>query len=324
MIIKKSDLLVFTIPLTIMLIVVIFGIKSFHLWEQVVILWKDDFPISNVLSHPHGPRYLLVYPIFVVSSLLSISYNFLFSLLTAFITASMIYLNVKAIGHFLKRNLNIHEALIIGTIFISITMFMNGRIIFSLLGSSLFLYLISNNPSTAKTLILTFASVALCSVSSGTIMILTFWALVYMLIFKKKSIIEHLIVLFSFMSFFFLFGPYFIRITNKNINYYGSGLEGVLNMLSHGAGKIFFIDKFYLALVTALLISLVVITFIIIALLNKFIVKKELVLLFTLLFIGLSGGLFGFSTLAVSLPLVVILAFVLFEDLVHPTFNQTL
>ena len=100
----------------------------------------------------------------------------------------------------------------------------------------------------------------------------------------------------------------------KNINFYGGGFEGLVNMLNHGMGSIFQLIGYEAAFF--LIILMVPITLICLAIIYY---VKRYRLLLSCIFISIFAGFFGYSTMNQSLPILIslftILIFGGFKDL---------
>ncbi|OAJ94269.1 hypothetical protein APB76_10345 [Vibrio bivalvicida] len=321
---NKDNFLISFLSFFFLTLLVASGTKSFYLWEQVTYLWGDStLRWSELLTHPHGPRYALVYPIFATSKLLCIDYDFLFSYFVPVIIACVISLNISSVRVFMARRLKYSELLAIAIVYIALALMMNGRIIFALLGSSLFLYNFTSKSKSHVTLIILAVSLFLCSVSSGTLSIVIAWLIIYVFINKNTSSIYFYLKFVFLAMFFAFFGDYLVRITNKNLDFYGGGIDGAINMLSHGAGKLFFINHYVSILIILTVLSIAVIFFSTIMLLKEVKISRTIIIYYTLLIIGLSGGMFGLSTLSVSIPLVVLLGTYHYNNLHFSIVSET-
>lgn len=296
---------------SILLVSILIGFHEFELWGQVVYLWDVKFPIHNVLLHPHGLRYFLVYPIFILSNYLSVSYDFIFSLVACLCMSLFYYLiiiNAVKLGCRSKPKFLI---VLIMVLFVSLNM--NGRLVFALLGASIFLFMAFHKTSPMKFYLLSIISFMLSSVSSGTISVFIIWYLYYWLFFREKSSIEFMFGwLFILLSIYAIFD--FVKLfVLKNINFFGGGFEGVINMLSHGFGKVFLIDETLAILIFMNLILILITVFIMFYFFWKGCWPSKPALMTIGLFVsGAFMGLFGISTALYSFPLI-LLTFLLFN-----------
>lgn len=278
------------------------GIISFGLWQQVIDLRGAE--ISSIpFLQPHFLRYLLVLPIFLLSNFLSIEADLIFNLV-AIILILVIVGNVSRIAILLlpakiKKKYQINIFIFI--LMIMVAVFMNGRILFSMAGLSLILLSIlkweNSYSSSLKLFISLIFGVFLCSVSSGTflssIAIITTWAI---LLRQKKSIF----ILISLLIFILSVSPLLSVYLMKNIDFYGGGFEGFLNMLNHGMGSIFFYagKESSIFIITFLLILSL---FCLMAL--SYLRRYRLIL--SCILISIMGGFFGYSTMMQGLPILI-------------------
>lgn len=119
------------------------GIAKFELWSQVTDLLDRAPDFERLLYNPHGMRYLLVLPFFILSEWFSVSYNWLFSnfvpVLIVIITACVLS-SVARIHCGLGKNDLLILTVVTYSIFIVVSVFMNDRILFAVTGSSIMLY----------------------------------------------------------------------------------------------------------------------------------------------------------------------------------------
>lgn len=300
----------FVILLTVLLFfslefIVFLELHRFKLWPQVTTLWEGGFKLVDVLSHPHGLRYLLIYPIFLVSSNSGVHYDLIFSVIACFLIAA-IFLMIVLTTMNIKGNID-KKVLIVFFFLFVIAVNMNGRLVFALLGSSIFLYIVYSKLSGLSFYFLSFFSFLLSSVSSGTLSVFLSWFILYWTFFKNKSITENVIGGTACVLFFYFIFDFIVLFVKKNIDYFGGGGDGIVNMLSHGPGRLFLIDIDIAVLVFFNLISLffLMLVFLVVLGLNIF----SSITIMTLLFLsfGIAFGMFGFSTALYSTPLYLII-----------------
>ena len=78
----------------------------------------------------------------------------------------------------------------------------------------------------------------------------------------------------------------------KNVNFYGGGITGFVNMLNHGTGKIFYgLDQ------ASLVLFIFILVFLTIFLVGFYLRSKRYQLLYTFVASSIIGGLFGYSTM---------------------------
>ena len=289
-------------------------LHEFLLWDQVVTIRGIELKFIDLFSQAHFLRYLLVLPIYLMSDLANIDANILFNTIS-FFNLSLITLNCIFISQFyIKKNYTL-VTIFFTILLILVSSFMNGRIIFSLLGYSYLLlsvhrwesFIISNSRFMINTLI----SLFLCSVSTGTflscIIFLVSWMLIYSN-YRKKGVIN-----IFFTLFLILLSPVIYLYTLKNILFYGGGFSGFINMFQHGLGQIFHMIE-YDTLVLLLFETVILSAVFIVMYLNM----KDARLLLLILLTSFISGLFGYSTLSLTLiPISLVIIIFLVKSLSH-------
>ncbi|WP_114805950.1 hypothetical protein [Vibrio cholerae] len=275
-------------------------LNSFKLWPQVTDLWHEEYEIQNALIHPHGLRYTLVYPIFYLANTLSVDYDSLFSIFACFLIGFSTFLIVKLLAFFGGQSKE--KLFMISLLLVFIFINVNGRGVFTFLSSSLLLYAIYAVEGKIRFYIISFCSFLLSSFSSGTIILFILWFFSYWILLKRKSGKEVIISSLLFFYFFYIINDYVVLILNKNLNYFGGGFAGMVNMLEHGLGKIFFIGSDVLALI---LMNCIIFTFnLYFLLVGNFRVSLTKIILISS---GLICGLFGITTALYLLPLIILI-----------------
>lgn len=167
-----------------------------------------------------------------------------------------------------------------------VSVFMNGRMMFSLFSSALLIYLIFNTKKFPKNNIVSFLLslfiLLFASVSTG---VFTVIYLAY-LFGTKKSIPMFVTTIIG--------APVFFAGLYKNILFFNADI--FTGLLRHGAGEFMFSTKSLLAL------GLILLGY-------KLIPQNAPKFLILLTILGAIGGLFGYATLSVSLPPLIILIF---------------
>lgn len=296
--------------LAVLMLSVYFGVLQFELWGQVTSL-KGTAVFDIDPTAAHFLRYLVVYPIFWVADLSGLAYDLVFSyvaVVLVFATSALIGFVASLIAR--RRDLY-HRLAFLGLVCMCIvSMFMNGRILFAMLG---YAYICANfirweygESGLMGTLVRNLAGHYLTTVSSGTFLVGVLFVLGWLAIKVNRDKPVAVYVLFA--GFLSAASPLIWLYLMKNINFYGGGVGGLFNMLNHGAG--FVLHKFG----TFVAVEVVVV---VIAVASVFVwFFGRLVGGIRLLYVGIAaacfGGLFGFSTLMVGLPLVIALVVVRF------------
>ena len=266
--------------------VVVLGIKSFSLWSQVTFIHEMGW--GGAIGHEaaHYLRYVLVAPIFYISSLSGIHYDQIFSIVAVFLVfgaAVNVHCLLLLMGKVANKN-------IILLAFILISFFMNGRLLFAFLGISILARVLTEFDYGVKFKFINLINIPwallLCSISTGTAVVAVFT--LYTWILSSGNRFK------SYISYISLLGLFFVAPTIKlyiwkNIDYYGGAYE----MLSHGAGAYFYDSMILMGLLLIVLFSLLMTVF--------FSIKKIEAIHIVAIFC-LPGGLFGYSTLLCGTP----------------------
>lgn len=297
---------------------VFIGLLSFELWPQVEYINSvaENVSLLSLIGNYHFPRYLVVYPVYFLSGLVSnIDKNVLFSLyvvLFFFLTVCLCSkvltdlafksrIRFKGIGNF-------NLCFLILTIFLTPALFtINGRAIFGIFSSALLMYTLYfwERMPISKKLWLSIFSIFTSTVSSG-FTVLSFAILALFVLIKNVNRLnsKSLIILSAFIVMGIFSFDFFWFAIDKNVGFFGGGVSGLINMLNHGLGKFFHGDLVLFFMVFASGVIFIATLLLIVRNVNLF--------LFILAMSSLVG-LFGFTTMAYGIPaLVVLLAFSLF------------
>jgi hypothetical protein len=296
---------------------VVFGLKEFTIWSQIT-EWlapnnmKENIQVATYLmatEHHHMLRILLVVPFYVLSEYLTVDIDLFFSLVLVLLIYGIYLLNLRILKDTVERK----KVFVLLLFFILLSLVMNGRIVFSILGNTMLLYLLyrsfytKNKLKKYKSIPLFLMALWFSSVSSGTfvVFLLTIFTFYFLHSLVKLPYVNKKIVwLFSFFIVLLLIlSPMIIIFVEKNINYYDGS---IINMLSHGAGG-YLID--YLYVILPLLAILILSLPIVILYLRRY---NFLILPLSMILSSLAVGLFGFSSLVsgVSAYLIFIYMFV--------------
>ena len=230
------------------LLLVLFDIKNFQMWEQVQYLHDTGFTInlSSIYSHPHGLRYTLVYPAYFIAETLRISPNIILSLAVI----AMCVMISHSLSHCIalhRRSTNIWKVKFSVFLFFAVlTLFMNGRLVYGLCAYSLMIYglflFVKDKDATNKKQILSacLISLAILFSSSSSGVAISFYAIyfssicIYLLYaYRQKNRINFPVIIYMFV-FFLLYTPIILFLINKNLAFFGGGFDGLLLMTQHG------------------------------------------------------------------------------------------
>ncbi len=232
-------------------ILFLFGVNlqllKFKILPQALDLWNMNVSLKDIIFHPHMPRYLLVYPLLEISQTLGVNPDAFFSSIMAILVLISAYLSIKISRILLGKPLEAWLRLSLMSFFIVLSIFMNGRGVYAMLGFLLLTLamLLWEKNTISKGIFITYIGLAvwLSSVSSGTltavIVALSMWLLFRVLksigYLQRRDfmLLLYLCVIFSVPVVFYL--KTFIV---KNTEYYGGGSEGVIGMLDHGLGGV--------------------------------------------------------------------------------------
>lgn len=302
---KKNYLFILELFLvTTYIVLILFGIKNFSIWDQITYYLSGDFNMNNKVlfhlfeeSNPHFLRVLILYFIYQFSLLLSLDVNLVYNLVLA-VLLYMTYVFIKNIIIDIYGDVK-YSILTILLFYFLLSFFMNGRIIFAIFGNALLLnaiffntYSIKNKITNIKFIFMIVLSLIMTSVSSGTFMVCLFSIVIFYFLtavfnfpFIKKKIFYVKIFIFILII---LFLPLIIRFINKNLDFYNGSF---LKMLEHGFGK-------FLAMYTyPVLILLFFLPFFLMFSYYLFNNNKYFILPFSLIISSLFIGLFGYLSL---------------------------
>lgn len=289
-----SNKILFVFLLMISLLLTYYKIIDFEPWAQVVDLYSYHAPLYLLADHPHLYRYIITYPGLYLSEFYG---EQMFSMyVSLFFAISALFFTITIAGA--------RQAFVVaGVIAMAIVhAFMNGRGAISWCGWLIAIYVITR-PTEGKgspffIVLVSFALLA-SSVSSGTFAV-TFSALAIEAarrIFFYRSVAYSLYLAPSL----YLFYGYFALSFEKNLDYYRIGKSNpVINMLSHGLGGLIAGSS---ALLLVVLLIGILSPFLIHALSRRLTTAELIILL-----VPIAGGMFGYTTLTLAIPSIIIIA----------------
>lgn len=269
-----------------------YGIFEFKSWPQIEDLHSSNMSLSELSDHPHFYRYLISLPGLLIEDYF---FNFGFSLyISIFMLCSigLMYFKLKEKHGFII--LFSCAAIFFGHLF------MNGRGAISWFGWMIILSIVSDNKynSNIKTIAITLFALLCCSVSSGTFTV----AFSVIVTFLVKELVYNR----SYQSIFTLLAVYISYIDlafegiNRNLSYYslGSG-NPIINMLEHGFGNIVRENAMQFAAIAAIIF--VSMTFIMFSMRHRLKLWEFICLAYPL-----AGGIFGYTTLTLIFPSIIL------------------
>jgi len=276
------------------------GVKSFSAWPQVMGLWQGSTSLYSLFGHPHLFRFLVAYPGLTLDAWLP---EFGFSIYCSI----FFFLNARLWADIMWRTVLVKPSLLGWCIFFGIHLLMNGRGVIAwsawLMCVSLCLDLSRSKEEVKWLFLRIFLSGFLASVSTGVFVVVLASIVVFLVGGLHHRRIDFLNIRAGFVfclgvPLAYMLISYFIVAINKNLDFYGGGIQGVVDMLGHGMGK------FFLS-IDCLNFLLPVIFFYCVFLIMVFAyLGIRLSPINKLLLISMVGGLFGFTVLTLAMPLI--------------------
>ena len=304
---KKPFIFFAVLPSLIYLFLIFFQLIEFKLGNQVIDLHNGRSPIGGVNPieiHQHFLRYLLVLPVFKIHDWTGVSINYIFSIYCAVI----LLVSTGIMTHTMRKIRNISnfywEFFLLFLITLGcLSVFMNGRALFLILGSVILLNLLvdlSKGYVNWKYFLLgQVVSLWLLSTSSGAYIISFLILLLMCIIYIKKEFVDFSksYYVIAQLILLFLFSIFFYQYLYINIVYFGSDIDSVYKMLYHGFGH-FLLDWELLSIFLFTGLFFLYLAF-------KYLRDNKI--LIYVLSISIFGGLFGWTTLATAIPSLLLL-----------------
>lgn len=296
MIVRFSTLASFAFVLC----VVLSGFKSFSAWPQVTELWEQGHSVFSLLGHPHVFRYAVAYP---GLSLEEMYPGLGFSIYCSF----FIFLNSFLWSDITRKAKLPTPSLVVWGVFFCAHFFMNGR---GVIAWAAWLSCVSLCVEICRPLSIVRFPVAravlacfLATVSTGVFVVVVF-SIVFFVFGRWRAgeiDVKSVKVFLAFIvatPFAYVFICYFFEAIQKNLDFYGGGIQGVVAMLEHGLGGLLLFDG-----ELVLLFAFLIVSFSLVAALICY-VGLEVKPLRKLIAISMIGGFFGFTVLTLSIPLI--------------------
>lgn len=287
-------------------LLVLAGAKSFELTYQAWDLWRGgDTPVTAFATfNPHAMRFVIYYPIFLVSEISGLPVDMVFSFLCVALLA-LLCATMNAIDGYLDDS-SWTRSLLYAVMFFGLALVMNGRLIIAFAGFALiilaFVKCLSRREWSARGFTALVTGLLLTSVSSGTLSVGAFfaalacgWILTRRDIDLAKATKLHLLA--SVALTIAAFSVSLTIGTLLNVEYFGGGMVGLVAMLDHGVGRFFL--KFGPPGAVAVLTIAVCAVILSIGAAWRLPTRPALLVLATLP-VAL-GGLYGISTLVVGI-----------------------
>lgn len=238
--------------LCIIVLLVYLEFYSFTFLPQAYTLLEKNNSILFwiTVGHYHSIRLLIVYPSYLFSIYfglpLDVSFGYYCSITFALMAVFLVRISVE-----IKKSGNIAAiAMITAAVIVMLASYMNGRGCFGLLGYSMILYAaVIQNKNEKETdwiqiLVCYLTGAVLSTVSSGMLIVCTLFIVFQIILFiiNNKGVNLNFIGFLGISIMLFpaiLIGTrYIIRMIIKNIDYFGGGIAGCVNMLQHGVGQV--------------------------------------------------------------------------------------
>jgi hypothetical protein len=272
-------------------------VKHFEAWDQVQMLWDAKVSPLLLVGHPHFFRFMAAYPGFVLEELYpEIGFSLYISLFFS--------INLAVWRQLALLYLRRPPTLLASVLFVAVHFMMNGRGVIAwsswLIAVWLCLRLRQGQAPGLYQWTLSLLACWLSAVSTGVFVVIVV-ALAYFYIgymkrspWRRANVVGVIVLGAPFLYEIF---DYFLVAVNKNLDFYGGGLTGAINMLNHGLGAVFFGSELILLavlLVVGLLAS---------SCLALLLFGVRFSPMTTLRIMPVLGGMFGFTVLTLAIPL---------------------
>jgi len=221
-----------------------FNFFKLEIWSQIEYINSiAELNIFDPSLLVHLPRFLVVFPSYYFGQVLDIDENKVFTIYVVLLASLTSLIWIKAQRMLILKARNINYTFILPFILL---FFINGRFMFALFGLSLLmmgLIKLKLKLIDGITIVQIMISFLYASVSSGTFSVailflfITSWRLVLRSLLTGNFFAKFLKILSMILFLTFLFYFFFLFL-QKNLDYYGGGLEGTFNILSHGLGLV--------------------------------------------------------------------------------------
>ena len=310
----KIDRIFLSLIFILYTLAVIYDLKTFTVWSQVAPAVANKTSYYGLFTiaaagNVHTPRITLVYLVFMIADNSFIDRYLFYSLFVMCLLFLIYHLNRSILNQFIPKGSRAHYFILFA--YLTLSIFMNGRGVFSHFGITLLMYSFIHYRFTEKLsniafVILTPISLFFLSVSTGTFSVGYIAALLFSVldcispnkrtISTSKKRHYFLIPYIFFISYIFL--PLFTKGIQKNLDFYDSSFY---KMLAHGPGMV--ITEFAPLILILLAIAVFYCKNIVIYLITN----RPFLLIASFLISSFTIGLFGYSSLTLSIPSILIL-----------------
>lgn len=290
------------------------GVVAFTMWSQILDMIRSGATLTSVdfTTQAHALRFTLMWPVIQISALTGVSLDRVFSWVVAAVVLATAHLVDRTRGLVVDEVWRWHAGRAVSfAVFVGLSLFMNGRLSFAFLGMALLLYVLVRRglgrAGNLRTVVWFPLVLWLASVSSGTFTValgtMVVWA-VTLLFTRYPSIrLRDAILLAPLAAGALALTPLMVLYIRKNVDFYGGGIQGLFNMLNHGPGMV--IAMVGPEIVTPLaVIALLLGGFVIAVVLTR---QRAIAPPTVGVVVAMAVGVFGFSTLLMGLPGLVVL-----------------
>jgi len=300
------------------------GVKVFEAWPQVTVLWDSGWPLLYFIDHFHFERYLAAYPgLMLEERLPGIGFSIYISLFATINTLLFRQVHMNFTGY--------RPSLFAYVIFLLIHLAMNGRGPIGWAGWLLCLGLHGRFDAPDRTgpfmtitnSSLLFFSILFSSVSSGVFMVVFLSNAMLIARVLRGSLHIHRLSLGRVLTLLFAsaiigYGIYrailYLLDAVVKIHLFFGSYSAVI---THGVGLL--VERYELSVVL-LVAAILGISF---ALFWTFLKGRIAPVLWPLMAISMVGGAFGFTTLTLNIPLVLIFISILIREFLSNLTSQT-
>lgn len=299
--------------------------KEFDFLPQAEALLNNNTNLLYWFSqgHVHAVRLLIAYPGYIISEWLTIGLDdgFGYYCIAIFL---LFYRNIiEIIKKYIynKKNALLYYAFSC-VLVLALFCLMNGRIIFAFYGLSLILLvnmqLYNGIDFSLKHLTMMIIGLILTMVSSGTLVVGTaniICGIVFSnqlrIILRKKWVWA--IGVFC-LPMIYIFIKYLMAMINKNVEYFGGGFYGIINMLQHGLGRYLHIENTY-DLIGIMLVGGLIVILNALIVIRWYILNSRILPIILSFNISIYGSLFGLSTGTTSIIGIILVFFYAIEKI---------
>jgi len=291
------------------------GVVAFTMWSQIIDLIKGGATLTSIdfTTQAHALRFTLMWPVIQFSALTGAELDWVFSWVVAAVVLLTAHLVDRTRGLVVDEVWRWHAGRAVSFgVFVGLSLFMNGRLSFAFLGMALLLYVLMRRglgrASNLRTVVWFPLVLWLTSVSSGTFTValgtMMVWAVTLLFTRYPSVRLRDAVLLAPLAAGALALSPVMLLYIRKNVDYYGGGIEGFFNMLNHGPGMV--IATVGPEIVTPLaIIGLLLGGFLVAVVLTR---NRAIAPPTVAVVVSMAVGVFGFSTLLMGLPGLVVLA----------------